>query len=73
MQGLDGLLGVAAVANGPAYDRDTALQRRIRDKLIGPQMVEQVLAGDSPITVLDEVGQSLERLRFEFHWLASTA
>src|SRR5262249_1136883 len=56
---------------GLAQRRDTGLQRRVPDKLVGPQVLEEFLLGDHPLAVRQEAGEHLKRLGPELDGLPS--
>ena len=60
----DGLLQLAAVAENLARALDVIAQRRIRDLAPVPDFPEQLLPGQDPIAVPDQVHQQIEHLRF---------
>jgi hypothetical protein len=53
-------LGPPAVPNGLAHGFDRTLQRRLADELLGPELLAQLLFGDDPVTLRQQVSQSLE-------------
>src|SRR5262249_59375424 len=52
---------------------DAGLQRRITDKLLGPQVIEELLLGDHAVTLGDEVAQDVEDLGAELDERARAA
>jgi hypothetical protein len=60
IDGLDELLSASAVADGLAHAFDRALQRRIADELLGPDLLAQLLLGDSAVVVRQQVGEGPE-------------
>jgi hypothetical protein len=62
---LDHPLRAAAIPNSPTRCGHEPLESIIADKLLGPQGVEEFLARDHPVTVLDEIGKELEDFGLE--------
>ena len=61
----DVALRLAVVAERAAGRLDPAGQRRLADESPAPHRVEQLLLGDEPVVVADQLGQDVEHLRFD--------
>jgi hypothetical protein len=72
MSRLDHPLRAAAVADGPTRQHHDPFQGVLAGKLCGPQSVEEFLASNHPVTVLDEIGKQLEDFRLELQGYTST-
>lgn len=64
-EGLDHRLSAAAVAKGSPDRVDTRVQRAIGNRAAVPDGVDQLVLGDDPVPVLDQVGEDGEHLRLE--------
>jgi hypothetical protein len=73
MERLDAALRPSTVANGLARCHDAVAQRHFANKLVGPELGQEFVFGDHPITVLDEVEQDVEHLWLKLAELASMA
>ncbi len=65
VHGLDGPLCAAVVVDGPPGLFDPGRQCRLGDEAVAPNVVEQLLLGDQPSPLLDEVEQDVEDLRLD--------
>jgi hypothetical protein len=65
VDGADVALGAAIVAECLAGGLDAGGQRRLGDEPAAPHLVEELVLGDDPVGVADEVNEDLEHLRFE--------
>jgi hypothetical protein len=71
--GLDDALGTAIIAHSPPRKCNTALQRRIGDQAVGPQLFEEFLPPNYPFVVLYQIHQHREYLVVEpYYPLSST-
>jgi hypothetical protein len=68
---LDDALRAPTVTNSPAYRLYDALQRRVADELVRPHLIIQIVLGDDPVTVGQEVVEYLEDFGTEPGGLAS--
>src|SRR5262249_23921788 len=73
VQRLDQALRLPRIADRSASLLDAGLQRRITDKLLGPQVLEELLLGDNAVTLGDEVAQDVEDLGAELDERARAA
>src|SRR5205823_10011170 len=58
----DTALYLPIVTHGPAYGHQTCIQARIANKLIRPELFEQLVFRDNPMTMAHEVDQDLKDL-----------
>lgn len=58
---LEHLLRLPTIPNGPAYRPDGTLQRRLADALARPDLSAQLVLGDDPVTLREQVGEDVER------------
>jgi hypothetical protein len=70
---LDEVLAPATIPHGSAGHRNTALQRRLTDKALGPQLLEQFLPPHHLVMVLHQIRQHCEHLPIEPHHLSGSA
>src|SRR6185436_12661717 len=69
----DQLLVAATVAHCLACGVDAARQRRIGNDAATPNGCNQVILTDHPVTILDQINQQVEHLRFYGYGLGATA
>src|SRR5262245_37571686 len=67
----DAVLRPPTVTNGLARRHNAVVQRHLTDKLVGPELFQELVLRDHPLTMLDEVEQDVKHLRFELTRLAS--
>jgi hypothetical protein len=73
MQRLDAALLPPTVTNGLACRHDAVVQRHLANELVGPELFQEFVPCDHPLTMLDEVAQDVKHLRFEPTRLAGVA
>jgi hypothetical protein len=61
IDGLDELWAAPAVPNGLAYSFHRTVEHRVADELLRPDLRTQLLLGDDPVGMRQQVGQNLER------------
>jgi hypothetical protein len=69
---LDEALALATIPHRPPRNGNTALQRRLADKALRPQLLEQFLPPHHPVTVLHQIRQHCEHLMIESDHLSSS-
>jgi hypothetical protein len=65
LQRLDERLGVVGIANGAAHFHNAARDHRLGDEFGVPHLLQQLVAADHPIAVLNQISQHAEHARFE--------
>ena len=65
MQRLDEPLRLSCVPDRLARLSDTGIQRCFTDKLLGPQVVEDLLPGYDAVAMGNEIDEDVEHLRAE--------
>src|SRR5262244_3359895 len=73
MLGFDDPLLFAVIPDGFTRPRDTARQRCLTDHRARPQLVQQLVFGNDPLTLVEEVHQQVKRLGLNLHPLALAA
>jgi hypothetical protein len=61
IDGLDEPLAAPTIPNRLAHGLDRTLERRIADELLRPDLLTQLLLGDDPVGMRQQIGQDLER------------
>src|SRR5262249_25067468 len=61
----DQLLALAGIADGLASGSDPAAERRLRDDAPAPHRRDEVILGDDPVTVVDQINKQIKDLRFD--------
>ncbi len=65
--GLDQPLGRAVVTDRLARGVDPAVERRVRDDAVAPDLGDQVILADHPGALRDQIEQEVEHLRLQRH------
>ena len=60
MHGLDHALGTSRVAHRAAYPLDAGGQGLLAHVLLGPYLCQDLVAGDHPVALLEEIHQDLK-------------
>jgi hypothetical protein len=58
-------LRLSVVAQSVPYLLETGIQHRVTDELLGPQVPEQLVLGNDPLAVCEEIGKQLKHFRAE--------
>jgi hypothetical protein len=67
------MLSATTIAHGPPRHRNTALQGRLADKALWPELLEQFLPWDHAVMVLHQIRQHREHLLIEPDHLCGSA